>query len=203
VVALRHFGTTRLGPADAVTLLRAVLVCGVTGLVVRGSSTPGVVRVLVALTVAALALDWVDGQVARRTRTASPLGACLDMEVDAFLILVLSVQVAPRAGAWVLAIGAARYVLLLVTPVLPWLASPMPVRRWAKVVAAVQGVVLVVAASGVLRPAYAVLALGAALTSLLASFAHQVWWLHHRQARTHPIPAAPAQGSHTALQVTR
>ena len=39
----------------------------------------------------ALALDGVDGQVARRTRTVSALGARFDMEVDAFLVLVLSV----------------------------------------------------------------------------------------------------------------
>ena len=34
------------------------------------------------------------------------------MEVDAFLILVLSVYVAQSLGAWVLAIGLARYVFV-------------------------------------------------------------------------------------------
>ena len=37
------------------------------------------------------------------------------METDAFLILVLSVYVVPVAGAWVLLIGLARYLLLLAT----------------------------------------------------------------------------------------
>ena len=41
--------------------------------------------------------------------TTSPLGARFDMEVDAFLILVLSVYVGRTIGAWVLAIGVARY----------------------------------------------------------------------------------------------
>ena len=47
----------------------------------------------------ALALDGVDGQVARRTGTVSALGARFDMEVDAFLVLVLSVHVAVLVDA--------------------------------------------------------------------------------------------------------
>ena len=57
---------------------------------------------LVVLAAVALVLDGVDGQVARRTGTVSALGARFDMEVDAFLMLVLSVYVAsswPR-GCW-------------------------------------------------------------------------------------------------------
>ena len=46
----------------------------------------------------ALLLDAVDGQVARRTNTVSALGARFDMETDAFLVLVLSVYVAPIVG---------------------------------------------------------------------------------------------------------
>ena len=65
-------------------------------------------------------------QVARRTGTASAFGARFDMEVDAFLILVLSVYVARPLGAWVLAIGLARYVLLLAERLLPWLRRPVP-----------------------------------------------------------------------------
>ena len=67
------------------------------------------VAALVGLAVVALVLDGVDGWVARRTGTVSALGARFDMEVDAFLILVLSVYVAGSVGPWVLAIGAARY----------------------------------------------------------------------------------------------
>ena len=66
---------------------------------------------LVLLASVALALDAVDGRVARRTGTVSALGGRFDMEVDAFLILVLSVQVARDHGLWVLVIGAARYLL--------------------------------------------------------------------------------------------
>ena len=91
---------------------------------------------LVALTAVALVLDAVDGWVARRTETASALGARFDMEVDAFLILVLSVYVARSAGAWVLAIGAARYAFVAAGWLLPWLRGSPPPRYWCKVVAA-------------------------------------------------------------------
>src|SRR5919199_1802310 len=86
----------------------------------------GVVVVLGGLTVVTMAvlpplLDCVDGQVARRTRTTSALGARFDMEVDAFLLLVLSVVVARAAGPWVLAIGLMRYAYVAGGALLPWL----------------------------------------------------------------------------------
>jgi len=88
--------------------------------------------------------------VARRTGTATGLGARFDGEVDAFLILALSVYVAPAFGAWVLAIGAARYLFLAASGCLPWMRAPLPPRRWRRIVAAAQGIVLTVAAAEVL-----------------------------------------------------
>ena len=64
---------------------------------------------LVAIGAVALALDGLDGWVARRNNTVSVLGARFDMEVDAFLILVLSVLVVPHARAVGAAIGLMRY----------------------------------------------------------------------------------------------
>ena len=129
---------------------------------------------LVTLTVVALALDMVDGWVARRSETASALGARFDGEVDAFLILVLSVYVARSAGAWVLAIGAARYVFLAAGWVLPWLREPLPPRYWRKVAAATQGIVLTIAAADVLPPALTQTALVVALALLAESFGRDV-----------------------------
>ena len=139
-------------PADWVTLTRALLIAGVAGLVADSFSRPVSVTALVTLSAVALVLDAVDGQVARRTGTATPLGARLDGEVDAFLILLLSIYVSQDYGSWVLLIGAARYALLLAGWLIPWLAAPLPPRYWGKVVAAVQGIVLTVAASGAARP---------------------------------------------------
>ena len=100
--ALWRDPAARLGPADWVTLTRATLAVGVAALAADSFERDVAVATLVALASLALALDFVDGQVARRTGTASALGARLDGEVDAFLILALSVDVAPlgrRLGA--------------------------------------------------------------------------------------------------------
>src|SRR6185437_7491625 len=120
------------------------------------------------------ALDFVDGRVARRTRTASALGARLDGEVDAFLILALSVEVAPSAGAWVLAIGAARYAFLAAGWLFDWMRAPLPRRDWRKTVAATQGITLTVAASQVLPLALTRIALVGALALLAESFGRDI-----------------------------
>jgi phosphatidylglycerophosphate synthase len=169
-------------PADWVTLTRAVLSAGVAGLVADPSDRPLPVAALVVLSSVALLLDTVDGQVARRTRTATPFGARFDGEVDAFLILVLSVAVSRDYGGWVLAIGAARYVLLVVGWAVRWLAAPLPPRYWGKVVAAVQGIVLTTAVSGVLPRAVGMIAVGAALVLLAESFGHSIVWLYRTGA---------------------
>ncbi len=190
-----------LGPADLVTLGRAVLVGGVTALVGDWLVTGRMpTAVLVALAAVALALDAVDGRVARRTGTASARGARFDMEVDAVLVLVLSGYVAALLGPWTLAIGAMRYVFAVAGRILPWLRSPLPVRYSAKVVAALQGVVLVLAAADVLpRPATAAV-VGLALGMLVWSFGHDVRWLwRHAEPGTRLGARARAAGILTAL----
>jgi len=189
--ALARNGPARPGPADWVTLVRATLACAVAALVADAFVRPVAVPVLVGLASVALLLDAVDGYVARRTRTASSLGARFDMEADAFLILVLSVHVAASVGPWVLAIGLARYALGAAGRLLPWLRRPSPPRPWAKVVAAVQGVVLTVAAAGVLPRGATEVALGVALLLLAESFGRQVWWLwRHRAAAPRTVRRA-------------
>ena len=97
------------------------------------------------------------------------------METDAALLLVLSVYVARDLGLWVLAIGLARYVFLAAKVPLPWLRGQAPARPWCKVVAALQGIALVVAASGLLPGPVAVAMLLVALALLTESFAHEAW----------------------------
>ncbi|NED04634.1 CDP-alcohol phosphatidyltransferase family protein, partial [Streptomyces sp. SID6648] len=99
---------------------------GVTALVADSFRGAPPVPLLVGLTAVALVLDGVDGRVARRTGTCTPLGARFDMEVDAFLILVLSVYVSTDLGPWVLLIGAMRYVFVAAARVWPWLTAPLP-----------------------------------------------------------------------------
>ena len=94
VHGLNRSGSGALGAANRVTLARATLVGGVTALVADAPVVSANVAAVVGLAVVALVLDAVDGWVARRTGTVSALGARFDMEVDAFLILVLSLYVA-------------------------------------------------------------------------------------------------------------
>ena len=142
--ALVSHRADRLSLASWVTLARGSLAVAVAALVAESFQRHAPVTMLVSLTALALVLDAVDGKVARRTRTTATLGAHFDAEVDAFLILVLSIYVARSAGAWVLAIGAARYVFLAASWPLPWMRQPLPPRYWGKFVAATQGVVLAI-----------------------------------------------------------
>jgi phosphatidylglycerophosphate synthase len=177
--ALDRAGMTFLGWANLVTFGRAILTGGVTALVassVQGHGVP--VWLLVTIASVALAMDGVDGQVARRTGTTSALGARFDMEVDAFLILVLSVYTAFSYGWWALAIGAFRYAFVAASWALPWLNAALPPRFSRKVVAAQQGVLLAIVATGLLPDWASVLLLAVALGSLSWSFGRDIAWLY-------------------------
>jgi phosphatidylglycerophosphate synthase len=187
--------TERLGPAGWVTLARATLALGVAALTADSFVRGIPVALYLGLAAIALALDYVDGAVARRTGTVSELGARLDGEVDAFLILALSVYVAPIAGVWVLAIGIARYAFLAAGWPLPWMRAGLPRREWRKTVAATQGIVLAVAAANVLPLTLTRLALAVALAMLAESFGRDVLWLfRHRPAA---VGATAADGVST------
>jgi phosphatidylglycerophosphate synthase len=191
-----HAGAKALTPADRITLARAVLVGGVAALVAESFTRPVPPGVLAGSAAAALALDAVDGRVARRTGTVTALGARFDVEVDAALVLLLSGFAARWLGPWVLLPGAAHYLLLAAGGRWPWLRRPAPPRPWCKVVAAVQGIALTAVAAGALPRPVATVAL-AVVTALLAeSFGREVWWLW-RAHRTEPAPAVvqPALGA--------
>jgi phosphatidylglycerophosphate synthase len=189
---LGHFGAGALGPADRVTLLRATLVGAVAALMADAFVRPVAVPALVTLSVVALVLDAVDGWVARRTGTVSPLGARFDGEVDALLILVLSVYVSNSIGPWVLAIGAARYLFLVAGWLLPWMRAQLPPRYWRKTVAAIQGITLTVAAADVLPRRGTEAVLVVALGLLTESFGRDVWWLRRESVRSPALAERPS-----------
>ena len=194
--AVHRSDLASFGPANRVTLGRATLVGAVTALVADSFRGAPPVPLLVGLTAVALVLDGVDGKVARRTGTSSALGARFDMEVDAFLILVLSVYVSLELGPWVLLIGAMRYAFVAAARVQPWLNAPLPPSTARKAVAAIQGVFLLIAASGLLPGAVDAGVVAVALALLVWSFGRDVRWLWRRSrvVRRDARVGAPAAG---------
>jgi phosphatidylglycerophosphate synthase len=175
--ALHSSGARTFGPANAVTLTRATFVGGVAAIVADTAGRAVPVAALAMLASVALLLDAADGFVARRTGSSTALGARFDMEVDAFLILVLSVFVAQFLGGWVLVIGALRYVFVAASWVNVWLRASLPVRYSRKAVAALQGIALVVAGSGVLPGRVSGVVVTGALAALFWSFGRDTAWL--------------------------
>ena len=201
--ALWRDPSASLGWASWVTLTRATLAVGVAALTAASFELPVATATLVALASIALALDFVDGWLARRTATESALGARLDGEVDAFLILVLSIEVAPTVGDWVLLIGLARYAFLAAGWVFPWLRTPLPRRDWRKTVTAAQGVALVIAASGVPPLAVSRVLLVVAFALLAESFGRDVWWLwRHREEAPAEVAARRVRHPVTSAALT-
>ncbi|MFD0481364.1 CDP-alcohol phosphatidyltransferase family protein [Kineococcus sp. GCM10028916] len=198
------------GPADRVTLARTVLVGGcatVTVLALTGVVGPRPWW-LVGLAVPALVLDGVDGYVARRTGTATPAGARLDMEVDAALLLVLSLTASLTQGFWVIAIGAMRYLWVGAASVLPRLRDELPFRYSRKVFAVVQAVALIIALVPVVPvPVPAARAgLVLALACLVFSFGRDaLTLLAHRtgEAVDRRRPALPDAQAEPVLDLTR
>lgn len=170
------------GPADRVTLGRTVLAGGCATVVVLAllGDLPPRSWWLLALAAPAAVLDAVDGAVARRTATATPAGARLDMEVDAALLLVLSVALAPVVGWWVLGVGLMRYAFVAAGRVRPHLREPLPYSLFRRAVAATQAAVLVTALVPVVPVALAAAACAAALALLAVSFGRDVVALERR-----------------------
>jgi phosphatidylglycerophosphate synthase len=200
---LERIWTGAFGPANWVTLSRATLVGCVIALTVDSFDRNVPAALLVAIAAVALVLDAVDGKVARRTGTSSAFGARFDMEIDSVLVLVLSVYVARSAGVWVLALGAMRYAFWGASLILPWMRTQLPPRYWRKVVAACEGIVLVLAIADVLPTALTIAALLVALALLIESFGRDVvWQWQHRDVAPdrspesiprHPVSAHAAR----------
>ena len=132
------------GWPNRVTLARAALVAVLAGLLVAPSAIAEHGRLLAALAALALVLDGLDGWLARVTGRVSAFGARFDMEIDALLILVLSLALAltGKVGPWVLAIGLMRYVFVGAGRAWPELTADLRPSAPRKIVCVLQGIVL-------------------------------------------------------------
>jgi len=167
----------RFGLANGVTAARAVaslLLLGLSAEAAIGKLTldPAMRWTAVAVAVAALLSDGLDGWLARRHGLASAFGARFDMESDALLVLALALLVlaAGQAGAFVLLSGALRYLFVGAGRLAPALRAPLPPSRRRQAICVAQ-VICLIAALAPPVPAWAGEALaGLGLGLLLYSF---------------------------------
>jgi len=170
----------RFGPANQVTWLRVALTAVVAGALAT-MDRPELLNwwVLGAMTGAALALDGIDGWLARRTAQSTAFGARFDMEIDAALILVLSLLIglSGKTGMWIVAAGVLRYLFVLAGWIWPMLTRPLPPSRRRRAVCAVQVGALVACLLPIVTGVAATLIGGVALAILCLSFAWDILWL--------------------------
>ncbi|MGQ2907769.1 MAG: CDP-alcohol phosphatidyltransferase family protein [Aliihoeflea sp.] len=161
------------GPANAVTLFRAGLVALVAATLFAPAPRGDAALLIGGLAFLILALDGVDGWLARRTGLASTFGARFDLEIDALFVLVLSALAFTndKAGVWVLLIGAMRYAFFFAGRLTPKLEAPLPDSMRRKAVCVIQ-----IAALGLLllpqvQPPHSIWIAAGALVLLAWSFA--------------------------------
>ncbi|NUB45458.1 CDP-alcohol phosphatidyltransferase family protein [Fertoebacter nigrum] len=173
-----HYPHDRLGGCNAVTMARAAVVCALLApLVGDGPQALGGWAVPL-LAVTSLALDGVDGWLARNSGLASGFGARFDMEVDAALAAVLCLLALDlgKAGPWLLALGFLRYAWVLAGFVWPWLNGALPERFSRKAVCVVQIAILIALLAPVVQPPVSQGLAALALVPLLWSFAVDLRW---------------------------
>ncbi len=185
VLARRRLAAPSFGAANRITLGRAALTALLIGLFGEPAA-PGLAWTALAVAIAVLILDGVDGAVARRRGQESRFGARFDMEVDALLILVLAVLTLQfaKAGVWVLAAGLLRYAFVAAGAVLPWLAAPLPPRWRRQAVCVVQVVSLIVCLAPFILTPWSAIAAALGIAALIWSFTVDVVWLARNRRRS-------------------
>jgi phosphatidylglycerophosphate synthase len=178
----RHLPQRRFGAANSVTLVRAGLIALLAGLIgytqgdLVNSWGPSVIALI------ALLLDGLDGWLARRENIASPFGARFDMEMDALFTLVLAMLVfqGGKVNAWVLLLGAMRYLFASAGLILPWLRRPLPAMKWRQTVCVIQVSVLIACLAPSVGPGFANGLTTIALLLVIVSFAKDTVWLKRK-----------------------
>ncbi len=177
----QHHPFARFGSANQITTVRALLVVLVVSLIGE-PQVPALAASAAAASVVVTLLDGVDGWLARRYRIASDFGARFDMEIDALLILALSVLAWQfgKAGAWVVLSGALRYMFVAAGAMWGWLLAPLPRSRRRQTVCVLQIAALTLAVVPAV-PVFVSAPLAAvALAALVGSFLVDTLWLWRR-----------------------
>ncbi|TMV87507.1 CDP-alcohol phosphatidyltransferase family protein [Thioclava sp. BHET1] len=175
----------RFGAANVVTALRAAATLVLGAMALMFDRFPAEATRDVALGgIVVIALDGVDGWLARRTGFASRFGARFDVEVDAALSVVLSVA-AWQAGVAPLAIVALSlpyYLFSLARLLWPWLARPLVPSLARKAVCVIQMALPVFLLFFPVSYGMSALLTGAVITAILASFSRDLIYLAARRS---------------------
>ena len=179
----QHHPFARFGGANQITTVRAILVALAAALVGE-PPVPSVAIAAVTVSVSALLLDGVDGWLARRHRIVSRFGARFDMEIDALLVLALSVLAwrSEKAGPWVVASGLLRYAFVAAGAVMPWLRGALPPSRRRQAICVIQIAALTLAMLPAVEPPLSTRLVAAALGVLAYSFLIDTVWLWRHAA---------------------
>jgi phosphatidylglycerophosphate synthase len=174
----QHHPFARFGSANQITTIRALLAALVVCLIGEPRA-PAIAASAATASVVAGLLDGVDGWLARRHRIASDFGARFDMEIDALLILALSLLAwrFGKAGAWVVASGALRYAFVAAGLRWTWLQAPLPPSRRRQAICVLQIAALTLAIVPAVAPQASAALAAAALVALLWSFLVDTIWL--------------------------
>lgn len=179
------------GMANTITAFRAGSVAVLAGtipvaehLAQASNSTGGLfLWFMCTLVVLLLALDGVDGFLARKTGMSSNFGARFDMEVDAFLALVIAAFLwqSDKLGIWVLGLGLMRYAFVLASVWLKPLQAPLfpSIRR--KTICVLQITCLCLMLMPLINASEGTIIGSFALLCLSASFLRDIHWLYSSQ----------------------
>lgn len=180
VLMRRFYPHRRIGGCNVVTLLRAGLVCALLMPLMADRPAGWAVAVVAGI---GLAMDGLDGFLARRSGLVSGFGARFDMEVDAALALVLALHIiaGTAVGAEVLVLGLIRYVFVLAGLGLPWLQRALSERRWRKAICVIQIAALIVLQTPLLPPGQGIVLARIVALLLIGSFAVDIRWLWRRR----------------------
>lgn len=175
----------RFGLANAITLARGAGIAALAGLVVAPLEGTG--WTIPILAAALLALDGVDGRVARKSGLQSRFGARFDMEADVAFALVLALLAwqAEKVGGWFLLLGLLRPIYLGAAWLWPVLDTPLPPSRRRKTAAGLQMAGQVLVLMPVLQAPLSAVVAGVLLAGMILSFAVDIRW-QLRQGREEP-----------------
>ena len=201
---VRTYPHSAFGAANVVTTFRAAAAVALLILLCRPGPGPVPGWEVALMAGGILALDGLDGFLARRRGTVSGFGARFDVEVDAAFALILCglIWKSDVAGAAILALGLPRYLFMVAAVFEPRLRAPLPPSMLRKAICVLQISTLCLLLVPGLPGPVAVMLQVTATAALAWSFGRDILWLTRtaaaqraRQSHARPGSAPRRQAS--------